>query len=202
MTADSWGWRDWQLVIGSCGRHCCRRPGIWGGEMTWCLEAQRGMQCSEHLVLCLCLTIALEIKTNSLALGMTHPFVWYLGPCITLTASQCGWQLSAGYWQIVLLITCGISTQFNSACSNVGTPVQVMGQTADLLDLQRILLRSRNKLSNQQQQNATRWAVFTAASLLRQVRALQGPSTSFIGNLPAEVALLLHVLMQQPAHLI
>eukprot|EP00199_Chlamydomonas_sp_CCMP681_P002494 CAMPEP_0119108616 /NCGR_PEP_ID=MMETSP1180-20130426/15466_1 /TAXON_ID=3052 ORGANISM="Chlamydomonas cf sp, Strain CCMP681" /NCGR_SAMPLE_ID=MMETSP1180 /ASSEMBLY_ACC=CAM_ASM_000741 /LENGTH=335 /DNA_ID=CAMNT_0007094249 /DNA_START=45 /DNA_END=1052 /DNA_ORIENTATION=+ len=44
---------------------------------------------------------------------------------------------------------------------------EVMGQTADLLDLQRILMRSRVKLSALQQQNVTRWAVFTAGALLR-----------------------------------
>jgi len=45
---------------------------------------------------------------------------------------------------------------------------QVIGQTADLYDLQRILLRSANKLGDAAQQNMTRWAVFTAASLLRK----------------------------------
>jgi hypothetical protein len=45
-----------------------------------------------------------------------------------------------------------------------------MGQTADLLDLQRILLRSKTRMSDAQQQNMTRWAVYTSASLLRQVR--------------------------------
>lgn len=44
---------------------------------------------------------------------------------------------------------------------------EIMGQTADLFDLQRILLRSVNRLSDQQQQNLTRWAVYNAASLLR-----------------------------------
>lgn len=42
-----------------------------------------------------------------------------------------------------------------------------MGQTADLFDLQRLLLRSKTRLSDQQQQNITRWAVYSAASLLR-----------------------------------
>jgi hypothetical protein len=42
-----------------------------------------------------------------------------------------------------------------------------MGQTADLLDLQRILNRSSDKLSSAQQQNATRWAVWQACCLLR-----------------------------------
>ncbi|KAJ9520929.1 hypothetical protein QJQ45_014083, partial [Haematococcus lacustris] len=46
---------------------------------------------------------------------------------------------------------------------------EVMGQTADLLDLQRILLRSKSKLSDQAQQNMTRWAVMTAGGLLRRV---------------------------------
>ncbi|KXZ55454.1 hypothetical protein GPECTOR_2g1003 [Gonium pectorale] len=44
---------------------------------------------------------------------------------------------------------------------------EVMGQTADLFDLQRLLLRSRAKLSDAQQQNVTRWAVWSAAGLLR-----------------------------------
>lgn len=44
-----------------------------------------------------------------------------------------------------------------------------MGQTADLMDLQRILLRSNTKLSAAAQQNMTRWAVFAAGTLLRQV---------------------------------
>ncbi|GIL79550.1 hypothetical protein Vretimale_12232 [Volvox reticuliferus] len=44
---------------------------------------------------------------------------------------------------------------------------EVMGQTADLTDLQRLLLRSRTRLSDAQQQNVTRWAVWSAAGLLR-----------------------------------
>ncbi|KAF8066189.1 ACS8 [Scenedesmus sp. PABB004] len=48
---------------------------------------------------------------------------------------------------------------------------EVMGQTADLSDLQRILLRSRTKLSAAQQQNITRWAVWRAAALLKQYSA-------------------------------
>lgn len=44
---------------------------------------------------------------------------------------------------------------------------EVVGQTADLLDLQRILNRSREKIPNGQQQNVTRWAVYQAASLLK-----------------------------------
>eukprot|EP00877_Chromochloris_zofingiensis_P013381 jgi/Chrzof1/8297/Cz03g05090.t1 len=48
---------------------------------------------------------------------------------------------------------------------------EIMGQTADLLDLQRILLRSNTKLSNAQQQNITRWAVWIAAQLLKRYKA-------------------------------
>jgi len=44
----------------------------------------------------------------------------------------------------------------------------VMGQTQDLFDLQRIMNRSTKKLGAQQQQNQTRWAAYQAASLLRQ----------------------------------
>lgn len=45
---------------------------------------------------------------------------------------------------------------------------EVMGQTADMWDLQRIMMRATSKLSNNQQQNQTRWAAYQAASLLRQ----------------------------------
>jgi hypothetical protein len=38
---------------------------------------------------------------------------------------------------------------------SVACPAQVTGQTADLQDLQRILMRSKTKLSAQQQQNIT-----------------------------------------------
>lgn len=44
----------------------------------------------------------------------------------------------------------------------------VLGQTQDLVDLQRILLRGTTKLSDSTQQNMTRWAVYNAASLLKQ----------------------------------
>lgn len=42
-----------------------------------------------------------------------------------------------------------------STSSTVYTAVQVQGQVADLTDLQRILQRSEQKLSNAQQQNMT-----------------------------------------------
>ena len=45
---------------------------------------------------------------------------------------------------------------------------QIQGQTADLSDLQRILNRSQNKLSDAQQQNMTRWAVYNACTLLQE----------------------------------
>lgn len=44
----------------------------------------------------------------------------------------------------------------------------VMGQTADLMDLQRMINRSARKLSDSEQQNLTRWAVFQACSILKQ----------------------------------
>jgi hypothetical protein len=46
----------------------------------------------------------------------------------------------------------------------------VLGQTADLSDLQRILLRSKTKLTANQQQNITRWAVWRAAMLLKKYK--------------------------------
>ena len=48
---------------------------------------------------------------------------------------------------------------------------EVIGQTADMLDLQRIMLRSQPKMSDGQQQNQTRWAVYQAATLLRRYPA-------------------------------
>ncbi|EIE27406.1 hypothetical protein COCSUDRAFT_52156 [Coccomyxa subellipsoidea C-169] len=45
---------------------------------------------------------------------------------------------------------------------------EVIGQTADLVDLQRILLRSKKKLNSSQQQNMTRLAIFEACSLLKK----------------------------------
>ena len=44
---------------------------------------------------------------------------------------------------------------------------EVMGQSADLYDLQRILNRVDPKLSDASQQELTRWAVFQAASILK-----------------------------------
>jgi hypothetical protein len=46
---------------------------------------------------------------------------------------------------------------------------EVMGQNADMFDLQRIM--SRGKMSNQAQQNQTRWACYQAASMLRKYNA-------------------------------
>jgi hypothetical protein len=48
---------------------------------------------------------------------------------------------------------------------------EVLGQSADLLDLQRIMLRSQNKMGASQQQSVTRWAVLTAAQMLRAHKA-------------------------------
>jgi hypothetical protein len=45
---------------------------------------------------------------------------------------------------------------------------EVIGQTADLALLQRILLRSTRKLSDAQQQSITRWAAYQSAILLKE----------------------------------
>ena len=42
-----------------------------------------------------------------------------------------------------------------------------MPPPTDMFDLQRIMQRQQPKLSDAQQQNQTRWAVYQAASLLR-----------------------------------
>lgn len=44
---------------------------------------------------------------------------------------------------------------------------KVTGQSADLFSLQRLINRSKPQLSNEQQQNLTRWAVLFSASLLK-----------------------------------
>lgn len=44
---------------------------------------------------------------------------------------------------------------------------KVMGQSADLFSLQRLLNRSKQPLKNVEQQNLTRWAVYYAASLIK-----------------------------------
>jgi len=44
---------------------------------------------------------------------------------------------------------------------------EIVGQNADLMDLQRMMNKSATKLSDSQQQNLTRWAVYSAASVLR-----------------------------------
>ncbi len=65
----------------------------------------------------------------------------------------------------------GLYQEHTNQCamsSTLHTNIQVLGQTQDLVDLQRILLRGTTKLSDQAQQNMTRWAVYNAASLLRQ----------------------------------
>ena len=46
-----------------------------------------------------------------------------------------------------------------------------MGQTADMFDLQRIMLRASSKMNSNAQQNQTRWAAYQAASLLRKYKA-------------------------------
>jgi hypothetical protein len=44
---------------------------------------------------------------------------------------------------------------------------KVMGQSADLFSLQRLLNRSKTPLKNAEQQNLTRWAVLYAGSLIK-----------------------------------
>jgi hypothetical protein len=64
---------------------------------------------------------------------------------------------------------------------------EVMGQTADLLDLQRILLRSEDRLTDAQQQSVTRWAVWCAATALkRHARAYDAVRQAMADGLPAD----------------
>lgn len=64
---------------------------------------------------------------------------------------------------------------------------EVMGQTADLFDLQRILLRSEDRLTDAQQQSVTRWAVWCAATALRRhKRAYDAVRQAMVDGLPAD----------------
>ena len=55
--------------------------------------------------------------------------------------------------------------------------LQVQGQTAAMTDLQRFMMRSKQKMTDNAQQNMTRWAVYNAAKLLgdnkKEYNALQ-----------------------------
>lgn len=48
---------------------------------------------------------------------------------------------------------------------------EVVGQTEDLLDLQKLMAKSRRKISDAEQQNLTRWAVVRAVTLLNENEA-------------------------------
>ncbi|KAK9853128.1 hypothetical protein WJX84_001571 [Apatococcus fuscideae] len=48
---------------------------------------------------------------------------------------------------------------------------EVLGQNADMSDLQRIMLRSSKKMDDAQQQNMTRWAVYECCRLLSDYSA-------------------------------
>ena len=74
------------------------------------------------------------------------------------------------YSHLHKLPVAGFSITYSPLClQSVSLPSQIMGQNADLFDLQRILLRAKNKMSDAQQQNMTRWAVFSAGGILKQV---------------------------------
>jgi len=67
---------------------------------------------------------------------------------------------------------------------------EVMGQSADLYDLQRILLRSEERLSDAQQQSVTRWAVWCAATALRtHARAYDAAREAMANGLPVDAVI-------------
>ncbi|KAK8977960.1 hypothetical protein V6N11_059588 [Hibiscus sabdariffa] len=59
---------------------------------------------------------------------------------------------------------------------------KVVGQSADLFTLQRFINRSQPKLSNDQQQNLTRWAVLFAGSLLKNNKEIHEALMSAISK--------------------
>ncbi|VVB02470.1 unnamed protein product [Arabis nemorensis] len=59
---------------------------------------------------------------------------------------------------------------------------KVIGQSADLFSLQRFINRSQPKISNDQQQNLTRWAVLYSASLLKNNKTIHEALMSAMSN--------------------
>lgn len=59
---------------------------------------------------------------------------------------------------------------------------KVVGQSADLFSLQRFINRSKPKISKEQQQNLTRWAVLFAGSLLKNNKAAHEALMSAMSN--------------------
>jgi len=55
---------------------------------------------------------------------------------------------------------------------------KVVGQSADLFTLQRLINRCKPQISKEQQQNLTRWAVLFAASLLKNNKVVHEALTS------------------------
>ncbi|KFK32851.1 hypothetical protein AALP_AA6G295200 [Arabis alpina] len=59
---------------------------------------------------------------------------------------------------------------------------KVIGQSADLFSLQRFINRSQPKISNDQQQNLTRWAVLYSASLLKNNKTIHEALMAAMSN--------------------
>lgn len=59
---------------------------------------------------------------------------------------------------------------------------KVIGQSADLFSLQRFINRSQPKISNEQQQNLTRWAVLYSASLLKNNKTIHEALMAAMSN--------------------
>ncbi|KAL1207659.1 hypothetical protein V5N11_013497 [Cardamine amara subsp. amara] len=59
---------------------------------------------------------------------------------------------------------------------------KVIGQSADLFSLQRFINRSQPKISNEQQQNLTRWAVLYSASLLKNNKTIHEALITAMSN--------------------
>ncbi|GAA0172290.1 hypothetical protein LIER_26142 [Lithospermum erythrorhizon] len=59
---------------------------------------------------------------------------------------------------------------------------KVVGQSADLFTLQRLINRSKPPLSKAQQQNITRWAVLFSGSLLKTNKVLHEALMSAMSN--------------------
>ena len=75
--------------------------------------------------------------------------------------------LTAGRVPSEDVATLGVVAMAGAACEALqyGT---CQGQQADLLDLQRVLDRAEERMSDKEQQNATVWATYTAAMLLNK----------------------------------
>lgn len=110
--------------------------------------------------------LGLPVAGYSLDIGAAHTDVAEAAEERRLIEGSLSEERAARY---AVAAMAGVAGEARWSSTNADGSVQ--GQTADLFDLQRVLNRTRKTggapLSNSEQQNMTRWAVWAAARLLR-----------------------------------